>query len=110
MLNFRYCLVNKYLAKRFLIIENNSNQLISPSNDSKLRIHAIDQLETDLVMKKNTAIFSVANTIKKLHIMSNLQSINRQNFYQHKQDEMDEIFDEYHITILKIIYHPALIE
>ena len=33
-----------------------------------LLIHAIEKLKTDLVMKKNTAISSVANTINKLHI------------------------------------------
>ena len=32
--------------------------------DVKLRIYVIDQLETYLVMAKNTAIFSVAKTIK----------------------------------------------
>ena len=33
-------------------------------NDMKLRMNVIDQLDIDFVMAKNTAISSVANTIK----------------------------------------------
>ena len=33
-------------------------------NDVKLGIYVIDQLETNVFMAKNTAIFSVENTIK----------------------------------------------
>ena len=33
-------------------------------NNVKLRIYVIDQLEADFFMAKNTAISSVANTIK----------------------------------------------
>ena len=52
ILNWRYRLANKYLAKGFFIIENESKQLSIPTNDAKLRIHAIDQLEIDFVMEK----------------------------------------------------------
>ena len=38
----------------------------------KLRISAIEQLETYFVMAKSTAISSVENTINKLHIQSDL--------------------------------------
>ena len=51
-------------------------------NDAKLRIYVIDQLETDYVMAKNTAIYSVANTIKKLHIQKNMHLIYKQDFYK----------------------------
>ena len=49
-------------------------------------IHVIKQLETYFVMSKNTAIFSVANTINKLHIQSDLYFIFKQKFYYDKQD------------------------
>ena len=60
----------------------------------KLRIHANDQLETYFAMAKNTAVLSVANSIKKFHIQSNLNFIYKQNFHQHKQDEIYELFYE----------------
>ena len=53
--------VNDYLAKGFFILEK-SKQLIMLTDDIKLRIHAIEQLETYFFMKK-TAFYSVANTI-----------------------------------------------
>ena len=68
ILNLRPCLVNNYLAKGFFIIENNSRQLSILPNDVKLRIHAIEQPETDFVLEKNTSISAVANTINKFHI------------------------------------------
>ena len=56
--------MNNYLAKGLFIIANNSKQLSSLPNDVKPIIHVIGQLETDFVMKKNRAIYSVANTIR----------------------------------------------
>ena len=76
----------------------------------KLRICAIYQLETYFVMAKTTAISSVSKTINKLHIQSNLHLIYKQNFCHDKQDEIDEIFNKYHIPLLNNIDHPALIE
>ena len=64
--------MNNHLAKGLFIIENKYKQLSMLLNDVKLTIHAIEQLETYFVMKKNTAIYSVAKTIKKLHIQSDL--------------------------------------
>ena len=75
VLNFRCLLVNNYLSKGFFIIENNSKQLSIIPNDVKLIIHGIEKLETDFVMEKKTAIYSVANIIKKLHIHSYLHLI-----------------------------------
>ena len=109
ILNFRSCLVNKYLSKGFFIISNNYKQLFSIPNDMKLRIYAIDQLKTYFVMAKNTEISSVTYNIKKLHIQSNLNLIHKQNLYHDKQDEIYELFDEYHIPLLNHIDHPALI-
>ena len=68
ILNCRSRLVNNYLEKVFYIIENDSKQKSMIPNDMKLRINVIDQLDTYFVMAKNKAIYSVANTIKKLHI------------------------------------------
>ena len=67
--------MNNYIAKGLFIIENNSKQLNILLNDVKLITHAIDKLEIDFVMKKNTAISSVENTIKRLHIQSDLNFI-----------------------------------
>ena len=75
ILNFQYLLVNNYLEKGFFTIVNNSKKLSSIMNDVKLRIHAIDKLETCFVMAKNTAFSLVSNTIKKLYIQSDLHFI-----------------------------------
>ena len=70
--NFRYSLVNYYLADQIAIIKHNYKQLSSVFNDVKLRLHVIDQQKTYFVMYCTTAISSVANTINKLHIYSDL--------------------------------------
>ena len=77
--------MNNYLEKGFFIIENKSKQLSILPTDLKLRIHAINQLETYFVMAKNTAISSVENTINKFHIQHGLHFIYKQNFYNNKQ-------------------------
>ena len=63
MINCRYCLVNNYLSKVIYIIEKESNQKCMLTNDVKLIINVIDQLDTDFFMGKNKANYSVANTI-----------------------------------------------
>ena len=78
-------LINNYLAKGFYIIEKDSNQLSFLPNDVKLRINVIYQLDTNFFMAKNKAIFSVANTIKKLHTQKNMHLINKQDFYKDKR-------------------------
>ena len=92
ILNFQSRLVNNYLAKGFFIIEKNSKQLIILLNDVKLRVHAIEQLETYFVTAKNTEISSVENTINKLHIQSDFHFIYKKNLYYNKQGEIDTLF------------------
>ena len=75
----------------------------------KLRIHAIDK-QKNHVIAKTTEIYSVTNTTKKLHIQSDLHLVYKQNFYHDKEKEMYELFDEYHIPLLKDIDHPELIQ
>ena len=65
--------------KRFCYYKHNSKKSSSLPNYAKLRIHVIDELETDFVMAEITAISSVANTIKKFHIQPNLHFINKKN-------------------------------
>ena len=77
--------MNNYLAKGLFIIEKDYSQLRILLNDVKLIIHAIDKLETDFVMAKNTVISSVANTVKKLHTQYDLYLIYKQYFYNNKQ-------------------------
>ena len=74
ILNFRYCLRNNYLLKVFFMIEKDSKRLRIIPNDLKSIIHAIDQLEKYFVIAKKI-IYSVANTIKKFHIQSDLHFI-----------------------------------
>ena len=84
ILNFRYRLVNNFLAKGLFIIDWGSKHSSMHPNDVKLRIHVIEQLETDFVMEKNKAISSVANTMNKLHSQSDLHLTYKQNFYHDK--------------------------
>ena len=46
----------------------------------------------------------------KFNIQSDLHFIYKQNFCHDKQDEIDELFDKYHKTVLNNIDYPALIE
>ena len=66
--------------------------------------------KTDYVMACYTEIFSVANNIKKFHILYNLHYVYQKNFYHDKQKEIDKFFDEYHIPLLENIDHAALIQ
>ena len=77
--------MNNHLSKWFVIIEHNSRKLSSFLNYAKLRIRAINQLETDDIMAKNTEISSVANIIKKVHIQSDLYLIYKQKLYHAKE-------------------------
>ena len=76
------------------MIEKDSKQLSMLPNDMKLMIHVIYQLETYFVIAKNTAISSVANTIKNLHFQSNLYLLYQQDFYKDKQKEIYDLFIE----------------
>ena len=51
-------------------------------NDVKLRVNVIDQLEIDIVTAKNKEIYSIANTINKLNIQTNMHSLYQQDFYK----------------------------
>ena len=53
ILNCRSRLIKNYLSKVFSVIEKKTNQLSLISNDVKLRINMVDQLDTDYVMIKN---------------------------------------------------------
>ena len=102
--------MNNYLEKGFFINEKESKQLTILPDDVKLRIRAVDQLETYFFMENNTEIFSVVNTIKIFHIQYYFHLIYKQNFYNEKQKEIDEIINKYHIPLITNIDHPALIE
>ena len=83
ILNCQSCSVNNYLEKCLFIIENNYKQLSILSNDVKLIINAIEQLEPGFVMAKNRAIYSVANTKNKLHIQYDLHLIYKTSIVIH---------------------------
>ena len=78
-------------------------------NGVKLIINVIDQHDIDFSMAKNTAISSVANTIKKLHIQNNMHLTYKQDLYKDKQTEIYERFIEYLVPIMENIDYPALI-
>ena len=96
-------MLDKYLAKGFFIIGNNSKHPSSLQYDVQLIIHSIGKLEADFVMAKNTAIYSVENTINKLHTQSDFYFIYKQDFYYDKQDEINELLGEYHVLLLKTL-------
>ena len=73
----------------------------------RLRINLVDQLKTDYVMIKNEALYAVSNTIKQLHIHKNMNMTYKQDFYKTKHSEIDDLFLEYLVTVMKDIEHPA---
>ena len=60
-------------------------------------------------MECTTAISSIENTIKRLHINSPLYFVYPKNLYHDKQEIMDELFHQYHLFLLIYIDHPVLI-
>ena len=95
ILLYRSRLVNYYLAKVFIIIKQKSKHLSIVPNEVKQIIHAINKQKTDYVMACYTEFFSVANTLKKFHIHSNLDNGYKHSFYNYKQVKFDGIFDQY---------------
>ena len=75
-------MVNNYLEKLFYIIGKESKQKSMLPNDVKLVINVIDQLDTYFFMAKNKSIYSVANTIKKMHIQKNMHLVYKQDLYK----------------------------
>ena len=61
-------------------------------------------------MGKKQSISAVANTIKTLHIVKDMHIICKQDFYNNKDTEIDDLFLKYLVTIINDIDHPALIE
>ena len=61
-------------------------------------------------MKKNTAIYSVANIINKLNTQSDLHLIYQQYLYTDKQNGINDIFIEYNFPVMEYPDHPELIE
>ena len=70
----------------------------------------IHQMDTDFVMAKNKAIYAIANTIKTLYIQKNMYLIYKQDYYEDKLKEIDDLFIEYLVPIMDDIDHLALIE
>ena len=103
-------MVNNYLEKVFCIIKKDSKQLSMLPNDVKLINNVIYQLDTYFVMAKNKAIYSVSNTIKTLHIQTNMYLIYKQDFYKDKQQEIDNFFIKYLVPVMNDLDHPELIE
>ena len=57
-----------------------------------LRISLNNKLDTDYFMVKNKAISAAENTIKKLHIQKDMHKIYKQDFYNNKEKEIDDLF------------------
>ena len=98
------------MEKGFVILEQKSKNLIIATNDLKQRLHVIDIHESDLVMAWYTAIIFVANTIKKFHIMPDLNFGFIHNFYNCKQYSFRYLFCRYIKPLLKYISHTELIQ
>ena len=84
-----------YLEKGLVILEHNSKKLSIVPNKTKQIIHVIKIHKSDFVMAFYIAIITVANIIKKLHILSDLNYGYIHNFYHDKQDIIDELFCQY---------------
>ena len=110
ILNFRTCLIKKYLSKELSSIEQKKNQLRFLPNYVKSRINLINQLDTDYVMVKNKAILTVSNTIKKLYIQKSKHIIYKQDFYKNKEKEIGDFFLECLVPVMDNINLLAFIE
>ena len=73
-----------YTPKEFVILEQNSNNLLRIANNPKQIIHAMDMKYSDYVMIITTAITSTSNTLNKLWIPSDLYSYYIKTIYNDK--------------------------
>ena len=94
ILKFQTRLIKNYLSKGFSIIEQNTKQLNLLPNNIKLRMNLINQMDTDYVVLKIKTVSAVANIIKQLHIQKNMHIIYKQDFYNNKDREIDDLFLE----------------
>ena len=79
------------------------------TNDVKLRINVIDQLDAYFFTAKKQSNLPVAKTIKKLHIKKNMHLIYKEDFYKDKQKEIYKLFIQYPLPIMGYLDHSALI-
>ena len=77
-------LLEYYLSKGFLILEQNPNNLSIIANNEKQRIHTMDMHDSDYVMIFNIEITSISNNLKKLWIPSDMHSSYIQTIYNDK--------------------------
>ena len=61
-------------------------------------------------MVKNKALSAISNTIKQLNIHRNMHMTYKQDFYKTKLSEIDDLFLEYLLPVMKDLEHPALIK
>ena len=65
-------LVSYYIPKGFVIIENNSYPSRNVPTRANQQINAEDLHLNDYVMARNRAILSTDNTLKNIHLISDL--------------------------------------
>ena len=61
-------------------------------------------------MVKNEALSAVSNTLKQLHIRKNMHMTYKKDFYKTKQSEIDYLFLEYLVPLIKYLGHTELIK
>ena len=66
--------------------------------------------DSEYIIDCYTAIPSVAKTIKKLHIQSDLNSSYMHNLYHDEKESIYDLFCQYIKSLLKYIDHPAFIK
>ena len=76
----------------------------------KLKINLVNQLDTDYVVVKKKAISAVANTIKQLHIQTDIHMIYKKYLYNNKEKKIYNLFLECLVPVMGDLDHPAFIE
>ena len=76
---------------------------------AKQRIHTIDIFDNDSIMIRSTAINSVANTLKKIHLSETLLNLFTSTYYDDNNDSFEMLFQKYTAIYINIIYHRAII-
>ena len=61
-------------------------------------------------MVKNESLSAVANTIKQLHIHKNMHMTYKKDWYKTKESDIDYLFLEYLVPVIKYIEHPEWIQ
>ena len=99
-----------YLSKVFVILAHNYQSLEKVPIKFKQCIHDVNIFDSDYVMTYNSAIPSVANTLKKIHLSKIIFNEFTSTYYDNIDYCFSMLFQQYAAGSVNNINQPSLIK